>query len=852
MNLSTPVGRACRRSLPIARKCPSQITPYTHRATFLSLRSQNPLRTSTEQAGDDVAPAEGDSRRHSIPNTRLPLPRRKPISRATNSNPADLLESLFEQSVAPPDVEQDRAQILRPSLERYKTVEMLKSMLVNETDPVDSWDFFVQHFSLHSGNHSQETIPSYLLSTAKQLLRQVIDAKVKTPISGGLPTCTAISTIYAQLGILHEADWAELMQNLLSSLWKMKQGGKQSADVSALFDDLLGSWNAVCTQISTREPPVDSLVLDWSSLPQLLIGKGHGPLQALTKLTGSLKGRRGDDIALVGVASLILLAKHCPTSHKALRESSRFVQALNIVVNSVTDIKAVIPKSPLDGTARSELTRFVLEEWPQLNSDSDMLLSPQLVSYSGTASFSSTVSRDQVVHHDIAKRIKAAARAQDLAQLDLMWADAASSPLDPQAKGYKRGFLTSALCDIFIGAYNSNKKLGKAIDVWNFMISQGLAPTVSTWTAMLSGARVKRDVRAIEGIWQKMEHSGLKPDLICWSSRICGLIECGKDDEALKALDDMGRRWIVAVQMTHGKLNMDQMQAIGDVNGIPKPSINIINSTILGFLRRRKPQAAYRVLGWASKFGISPDVTTYNILLRPLIRDGHAKNAAALLRQMHSAGVEADVVTFTTILDEILTTSESSTPEAMRQTISDVFSYMDETGVQATSHTYSKLIHHMLQQPTGGLLAVNVIMERMAKEGLQPSPYVYTPLVQHYFNEQPPNLEAVDSLIERARRENTNMDHIFWDRVIEGYARAGDTASALRVLGKINSQGGKAGWYTLKTLLNALTEGEEWEAARTLVRNTKVDHGGPLPDDVRGQDGQHQFWNFAMGLGLVE
>jgi pentatricopeptide repeat protein len=851
MNLSTPVGRACRRSLPLARRCPSNTTSYIHRATFLSLRNANPSRTSTKKGAEesqDVATVAGNPQGQSISNTRLSLPARKRVPRATHRNPGDLLESIFEQSVAPLDVEQDSSPSPRPSLEHYKTVETLKAMLVKGADPVNSWNFFVQHFRPQLENNSRDKLPSYLQSTAKRLLRQLIDAKVKTPLRGALPTCTVISTTYAQLGILYEPDWAELMLDLLSSLWKVKQGGRQTADMSALVDDVLGSWNAVCTQISTKAPSLGSPTLDWTGLPQLPIGKGYGPWEALTKLTGSLKGRRSDTIGLVGVATFILLVKHCPTSYESVRESGQFITALRVVVDSVTDIEAVVPRTSPTGTARSDLTKFVLEEWPQLDFGSGMLSSRRPLSSPGTVS---SPTRD-FVGYDIAKRIKAAARAQDLSQLDLIWSDATHFTVDKQTQEYKRGFLTSGLCDIFIHAYITNNKLGRAIDVWNHMISKGLVPSVSTWTSMLGGARAKRDARAIEGIWQKMEQSGVIPDFICWSSRICGLIDCNKDSEALNALDDMGRRWIMAVQKTHGKLNMDKVQTIGDVEGIPKLSIDIINAVTVGFLRKRKPEAAYRVLGWAGKYGISPDVSTYNILLRPLIRDGRAKDAAALLRQMHSAGLQADVVTFTTILDEILRTSGNTTPETVKRTVSDVFRYMDETGVQATIHTYGKLIHYMLQIPTGGLVAVNLVMEHMAKQGLQPSAYVYTSLVQHYFNEQPANLEAVDSLLERVRREHVKMDSIFWDRVIEGYAKTGDTASALRILGKINSEGGVAGWHTLRAVLSALAEGQEWEAAKTLVRNTKADHGGPLAADVRGKDGQHMFWGLAMELSLVE
>jgi len=283
-----------------------------------------------------------------------------------------------------------------------------------------------------------------------------------------------------------------------------------------------------------------------------------------------------------------------------------------------------------------------------------------------------------------------------------------------------------------------------------------------------------------------------------------------------------------------------------------KPTIATINAAVAGLLRRRKPEAAHRILTWAGKFGIHPDNTTYNTLLQPLIRDGRSKEAMALLQQMQHDGIQADVVTFTTILEETFRFSEDHTVEEQQDIIANVFSQMEAAGIRANLHTYGKIIYQLLLNNKTDLTAVNAVMERMSRQGLHPGPHIYTMLVEYYFSRQPPDLDAVRVLIERSKLGDGNNDHIFWDRVIQGYAVLGDTTTAVRILGKVSRPGMRIGWITLQHVLTALAQNQEWEIARALVRNAKLDSGGPLADNIKGKEGEHGFWRLATQLELLD
>jgi pentatricopeptide repeat protein len=283
-----------------------------------------------------------------------------------------------------------------------------------------------------------------------------------------------------------------------------------------------------------------------------------------------------------------------------------------------------------------------------------------------------------------------------------------------------------------------------------------------------------------------------------------------------------------------------------------KPTIETINAAVAGLLRKRQTEAAHRVLAWAAKFDIKPNVITYNTLLTPLIRDGHSKEAMVLLKQMQKEGIEADVGTFTMILDEIFRYSDELAPKDQKAITDNIFSEMEAAGIKANIQTYGKMIYQLLQSASGDLTTVNAVMEHMAKQGIQPTTYIYTILVTHYFAQEPADLDAARNLIEHTRMEVGSVDHIFWDRVIEGYAKAGDTTSAMRVLGKLESGGGHPSWVTRQVLLSSLVQNDEWAIAKSIVNHVKDDTGGPKPaQELKGKEGQQHFWRLAAELELL-
>ena len=816
------------------------------------------------------------------------IPERRKQRPRIPHNDGDLLEALFEQSLKLPSAEAKEVPQSITSMEPYIHADTLRKMLADKSCSIgDAWRFFVEHFGPEAwkrGLIDQRTSPRNIMRTKIALSKKIAEAKLLDPFSLDLPTVTEFSKVYSQMGMLHGQEWVAMMLSLLECLIKLDHSPPEDpTHKEEAIADVIGAWNVVFRlAVKAQDYPPEGSPYDWSRMPSISASyasqsfRRSGTQGLFAPFVPMFPIRCQHNIPAVAVTTFALLTKESIADLATVQDISPLISSLGTAISvhgfeveklaAAANISPTIREfletsGPMIKEAASKIQKSLIENGAESKPLTESRSLSKFRSMSDSRSLSSTIQTDL---SSISKRLYDALNRRDLPQVDKLWSDAAQfsvmKDLPTNEDGIflkpKHGTLTAELCNYFILIYMSLRQPIRAIEVWNHMVKSGLPPDLKTWDAMMNGCKACKDAKALEDIWMKMLHLGVQPDVVCWTTRISGLIECHKVDKAMYALDEMGRLWLAANEREVGdpKPKAFKKKAASVLHPIKavKPSIATINAAVAGLLRKRQNEAAHRVLAWASKFDIKPDVITFNTLLTPLIRDGHTKDAMALLKQMQKEGIGADVGTFTTILDETFRYSDELTPKEQKEITDNILSEMDAAGVKANLHTYGKMIYQLLQSMSGDLTVVNAVMEHMAKQGIQPTTYIYTMLVSHLFAQEPADLDAVKNLIERARMEVGSVDHIFWDRVIEGYARAGDTASAMRTLGKLESGGSHASWVTRKVLLTALAQNDDWATARAFVDNVKADTGGPKPDhQLKGKEGQLWFWRLAAELELL-
>lgn len=471
-------------------------------------------------------------------------------------------------------------------------------------------------------------------------------------------------------------------------------------------------------------------------------------------------------------------------------------------------------------------------------------------------------------------RLDKAVGDRDVEQANQLWATASEWRFQPRSnedKLKKQGgsVLTVYLLNKFIYSFMALRQPNRAIDVWNAMMRNGVRPDIDAWNAMLSGGRISRDGTAFDKIWQQMcsRNVGLNKD--SWNIRIGGLIDMWKVQDGLRTLDEMGHIWLCNAKTQHPKLKQDQLFRLEDtlVRGAVKPGIETVNMTVAALLKKKKADAVRPVLTWATRFGIAPSAFTYNVLLRPLIRSGDTTAAKALIQEMKVADVSPDAGTFVTIIDETLRAEDEYTAEEQANAINQIFQEMEAAGLEPTQGLYGHIIHGLIdnlkKHGSTDLSVVNTVMTRMASQGWQPGSVEYTELAKFLFDQYPPDIAGVDALIARSRLNAKSLNHVFWDSVLEGYARTGETAKAMQVYQESKQKGGwqadhsKIAWRAHRELLMALTRDGDWDTAKAVVAHKILENGGVVlksSHDTRtqGHVSQFAFWELARSLNLLE
>lgn len=393
----------------------------------------------------------------------------------------------------------------------------------------------------------------------------------------------------------------------------------------------------------------------------------------------------------------------------------------------------------------------------------------------------------------------------------------------------------------FITAFFSLRRPEQAVNVWNAMVRWNLTPKQKHWQAMIVGSTKAKDLTSVQRIWSNMKAAGFEPDTKSWTAWIHGLIKCGEWQIGLAALEELGRLWRQVPE-----------KAKTDDAGQLLPTIEPVNGAITALLATGKADLVPKVFRWAKSQNLTLNTSTFNIMLRPAIRKDRIDDVYHLLSEMQIHNCQPDIVTFTIILNGLLSNPTSSfhtqTPEAQQSTVLNLLSTLQNNGLTATAHTYSTVLDGLLSPQTLNLSASRAVLDHMAGSNLKPSPHIYTILVSHYFDTSPPNLAAIDSLLHRIRQEKGVLDPVFYDRMIEGYARIGEVEKMLQFVRRAPNEGKSPSWMALLAVLKELVRQQEWVFVKEFVADVSDQKNGLLRHGEGSKVGRDWFWELVDDL----
>ncbi|KFX89355.1 hypothetical protein V490_07078 [Pseudogymnoascus sp. VKM F-3557] len=853
----------CRRkiSAKVFHKYPSG--QWASRATFISLNApQAPKPAATERP----------HRKHDDSNTNNKARWPASVASAETSRAkahGDLLEELFVDGLNRTSGNGATAT-LKPntaSLELYEQVEKLMEMLNNPSTPIPAmWTLFTQICPKARPKGSQT--PYSLHFAAKSLLRKLLAARQQPDVALGIPTVSEIAKTYASLGILEPKVWKVMLETFFTK----ESAERLHVDGDRIAEDLLETWRIIFSHGHNSSKAPGSFIdiesrAKWSPpalsptrVRRAMLDKGIEQCFAL--LLPKSPNRLFHGLPARAIITFAMLTDTRLSEPIPFAANHPFIKAIAGVI-----AMSQITPGELDQYFRTQNVSHgvgINDRWPSIIEQARRIVDAPVPSVEIPIGGTEKAFRRLVTNKEtrVFRLLHRASASRDLDTAERLWSEVQSWPLERNGNeqhnvlpdALKSSAPSLELCNQFIATFMALHK-ERAVDVWNFMIQSGLRPTVLTWHAMLEGCKTSRDSQSLLAIWSRLINSDTVPDVECWTTLISGLMYCGDLEGGLRAFVEMRKVWERAAKRYIAQTGKPvDIKSLGDIDGAVKPTIAIVNATIAGLLRKNRTDIASQVLATGGELGITPDNITYNTMLRSLVRNKDERALTNLLEQMQKQGVQGDVATFTIILENALSDAKNQTPQELIEIINNLFTQMDASAVKPNQQTYAAIINSILRRASDFefVAPVNFVIAHMSKKGLQPSAHIHTMLVDFYFKQSEPKLDLIGLLLDQMIKGNAMRDHIFWDRVIEGYCYVGDTVRALHYLRQTQKEGFMAGYTALDMLIHALVRNNEVDLATELVKNTRVQRGGPPAPDARGVDGQHQFWNSAAEMGLVE
>ncbi|KAK7923245.1 pentatricopeptide repeat protein [Apiospora marii] len=720
-------------------------------------------------------------------------------------------------------------------------------------------------------------IPQIFFAVANKLMNKVIAAKkydmrnMEAMSATNLPPVAEIFRVCMDVGKIDPAHWTVLVERLVKGLCGMSVSPADYPSIEAYENHL-----------ATRDEMLTDLVESWKvlSLPKLAISKHAGKendiidgfwfprlekssayrlaqsgnfVSAFSSLFPQYKFNKqlAPRVSVLAIATYALLLDRQRSNDNVRQEAAKFMAMVAFMIRTVRLLSSKLEEYLAKSTHISSATSgYIMKQWASIDESLDhgttngnMHVDPRnMGSRGGAAGLAQPSSPHQM---DIEKRLSRAYGTGHLAEVDRVWHDFIGRPADFTPDRVAALQRQQDLFDSFINTYMALNDPDKAIIVWNTLPAVGLKPTLKTWNVMLDGCKKARNLHALNTIWSRLEALRVPLDIPIWTTRVAGLIDCGDPKAAIEALEELVKRW-----------RMGQKEQQTDVL---IPTMEPVNAAMAGLVRLNKFKAAQSLLSWSSRQGIRPDVVTFNILLRPLVREGREKEVRGLLDTMIKLGINADEATFTVILDGTLANVPLDDVKNQARIVKSVFQKMADAGLKSNLHTYGKMIYLLLRSGDHAQESVKLVLSELWAQGYELSPHIYTMLVEHYFARQPPDLDAVNKLLLRRRLlDYDDMDRVFYNRVIKGFAHVGELGTALGIYRKLHAAGFMVELDTQLDLLRALvhtgTAAGEHEA-RQLVEGTvarfKELHSDDWQSPQHSRFWGHAFWHFAVQAGVL-
>ena len=591
------------------------------------------------------------------------------------------------------------------------------------------------------------------------------------------PSATRLCTLHVETGISVTKPALSLITRMLETLCEMRTKKVQFNSVQeyqnmislriALFEDVLETWRILLfprhLTVRLYKGQLDSSKIEWPPrrfhLPNPMPVRATMTVpevdKALLKLFPEVANVDRRLTRIIAITTYTLLTDPDQRNPQLVLEAMDFLKPvekiLRLGILGETEIARIFSSHPT-------LRDYVLKRWRAIIKSTNEPLP------SGHPR--------EMDEAESRKALDMALSAQDYREAEKLWNRFKMST--PSSKEGRNEAALLRQIRHFLYVFMTLNATSTAASVWSHLEVLGLKPDVATWTSLLRGVKASRNAAAIGAVWSQLLESGTKPDATAWTTRISALSQANNHRLALGALDEMFAAWR------------------NNEPGAVQPSIIHVNAALSGLTQRGMAEEAHKLVLWADKQDIKPDVFTFNMLL-DLSNKFETISRLTILRDMTDRQVEPDDATLTLLVVPELEKMGNWSAEDQANYTKDALDEMAKAGMKANMIAYGKLIHVLMKRGQAASQAIMVVLEDIwKKSGADLSPHLYTILVDYYYSHKPPDCDAVEKMISvkgLAVEKLSSADRVFWERVIHGSAQAGRIDFSVEIWNKIIKSG---------------------------------------------------------------
>ena len=625
---------------------------------------------------------------------------------------------------------------------------------------------------------------------------------------------------------------ASMLSDVLSVWDECRQKPSKQQSLRYINDYSTRSFNDVCTRLRHWEPRIHSTCIVPMAVTAVVAQsvRASGPILENLKAQGSLWNKIED------------LTSNCFIEEKHIVE---FLDDTDVSEFALDTIR---------GSLSARKLQLAVREANTVATSSTIDQSALAIDVSPASQATDPISMD-----DIVLEMKPARSEANVDRLIALWQQCKKRV---EQGGMHDEVGQGILCQL-THTFFKLERSDMAVEIYNTMRKSGITPMTGYWRVLLIGCLHEKDAVSMAGFWSKMELLGITPDEAMWTARIQTLILGGMLNEGVKALEDLSRTW--KRNVSSGLRKLDRNAPGSDTAASPTPvsPLNPLKAALSSLRSSGRVRLVTKIFAWAKTESLPIDTDIFNILLLSRVKKAvNDTDVHAILADMGLHSCKPDVSTYTIILDGILSNASSDFhhkgSNEQAAFLLGMLDTMQRQNIAPDERTYDTILRGLLGRPSIVTDSKNVpvaraVLDRMtsasASMQISPSPHVFTTFMTYYFSLQPPDLDAVSSLwssIEASLVKRSCLDALFYDKMIENYAKLGSTERMLYFLRTMVKARRTPGYLALLGILRRLVECQDWDAAAELVSGVEGGPGkGLLRYQQRSTKGKHEFWELV-------